>query len=86
MFLSHRIIQLKGSCNILEIGTFDGFNARLLVESNAKIQVTTIDIPSRDIRSGGTYAKLKTYDNYQVKHQTFFEVGRRSHGRKNEKY
>ena len=48
-------------------------NVRLLVESNAKIQVTTMDIPSRDIRSGGTYAKLEPYDDYRVKHQTFLK-------------
>ena len=73
LYLALKITDQKGACKILEIGTFDGINARLLVESNKGIHVTTIDIPSLDARSGGTYAIMEPSNDYKLLEQRFLK-------------
>lgn len=59
LFLSEMICERKGDCTLLEIGTFNGLNSRLLVTANKNLSIVTMDILPIDKRNIGIYGDLK---------------------------
>lgn len=66
LHLALKRIRSKGACKILEIGTFEGLNARLLAASDSNISVTTIDVPMNQDRSSGTYAIVEHSSEWKI--------------------
>jgi hypothetical protein len=62
LYLSFEITKRGQDCLILEIGTFDGINSRLLVTANQSIYMVTMDVAPTDMRSVGTYCNTQLHN------------------------
>ena len=61
LHLSSEVVKRKGHCKLLEIGTFDGLNSRLLVTACDALSIVTIDILPVDSRSMGIYGDFRRH-------------------------